>query len=744
MNWIQLFKKSFPYLIVVIISFLTMAAVSYISARSVMERHLAENAENALVTAEANVAEGLARLELMLLNAFHAVRDMLEQGTDNASVHAYLENTAAWMRRPVNGLPGFYGIYAYIDREFINGIGFEPDADYLPESRPWYHAAQGLADGQVGYTVPYQDVSSGNLIISAVQNLYDPEGGYYGILIIDVELSWFDQYVQSLYRSPGAYGMILNQDMIVINHPDTDLVGRFLGDLMGDHAKIAAELPQNANIRARRITDTDGKTVIVFFRRLHPSAQMTEGWYGALITPVKSYYHDINSIVMNPVFLELVLILLFSMIMLRIIAARIRTEEINFDTSMIKARLEITVKERTAELEQRTEELEVQSRLAKEASEAKGSFLARMSHEIRTPLNAVIGMTEIARHSTSVEKKDESLGKIAAASDHLLGILNDVLDMSKIESGKFTLVHEPLVLDTAMEEVAAIIRQRCEEKRIIFEPDFSLLPNIAVMGDKLRLKQVLINLLGNAVKFTPAAGVIRFRVEISGRDEKQLEVHFLVSDNGIGMREEQMEKLFHPFEQTDASIANRFGGTGLGLSISQNMVQLMGGLITAAGEFGKGSTFEFTLKMEISEQQENTASAGDALPRQDFTGKRILITEDIEINRIILRELLADTNIEFEEAVDGVQALEKFTASPEHYYDLIFMDVQMPNMDGHEAARRIRALDRVDAKTVPIIAMTANAYREDVDKALDAGMNAHLSKPINMKEVRNTLSRWLK
>ncbi|MDR2742961.1 MAG: response regulator [Treponema sp.] len=412
------------------------------------------------------------------------------------------------------------------------------------------------------------------------------------------------------------------------------------------------------------------------------------------------------------------------------------------------ARLERTVQNRTHELKDRTEELEVQTAAAQVASRAKGEFLARMSHEIRTPLNAIIGMTKIARCAGDMTKKDKSLDEIAAASTHLLGILNDVLDMSKIESGKFMIVHEPFVLRTAMEEVARIISQRCEENHIRIETDFSGFGDVFVMGDKLRLKQVLINLLGNAVKFTPKGGTICFwtraldRIGEPESEEKRLRILFRVSDTGIGMKSEQMANLFTAFEQADQSISVRFGGTGLGLAISQNLVKMMGGLITVESVFGQGSAFEFTLDMAVAEnagEQDEPADSG----RRDFTGRRILLAEDIEINRIILKELLSETHITIDEAANGGEALNAFAASEPGFYDLVFMDVQMPNMDGHEATRRIRALNREDAKSVPIIAMTANAYREDIDRALAAGMNSHLAKPVDMEEVLKALGQWL-
>jgi signal transduction histidine kinase/ActR/RegA family two-component response regulator len=407
------------------------------------------------------------------------------------------------------------------------------------------------------------------------------------------------------------------------------------------------------------------------------------------------------------------------------------------------ARLEKTVAQRTHELEVRSKELEVQTAAAQVASRAKGEFLARMSHEIRTPLNAIIGMTGIARRTETIEKKNDSLDRITAASAHLLGILNDVLDMSKIESGKFAVVREPFDLLAAMEEVENIILQRCEEKEMTLTADFTGLSNRVVLGDKLRLKQVLINLLGNAVKFTPEKGSLQFLVNpLEGGGEGQLRVRFQVADSGIGMTEEQMKNLFTVFEQADRSISVRFGGTGLGLAISQNLVKLMGGLITAESVFGKGSVFTFTLDMDTAEKVETEAPPNPEAIKE-FSGKRILMVEDIEVNRMILTELLEGTELQIDEAGDGIEALNRFSASAPGYYALIFMDVQMPNMDGYEATRRIRALSREDAQTVPIIAMTANVYREDIDLALAAGMNGHLAKPIDIAAVLETLNKWL-
>ncbi len=392
--------------------------------------------------------------------------------------------------------------------------------------------------------------------------------------------------------------------------------------------------------------------------------------------------------------------------------------------------LERIVRERTAQLEV--------------ASQAKGDFLSRMSHEIRTPLNAIIGMAQIARHSAQDEspKTVKAINEMISASGHLLGILNDVLDMSKIEAGKFALSTESFALLPAMEDVRNIIAQRCQEKSIRFEVSMDDISQLAVEGDKLRLKQVLINLLGNAVKFTGQGGVVRLLIRAQEITDRAATLTFTVSDEGIGMSDEQIARLFVAFEQADNSISARFGGTGLGLAISQNLVGQMGGEIAVASKSGEGSTFWFTLTLERTEMPAEPETVRTAAG-VDLTGKRILLAEDIEINREILMELLKETNASFDEAEDGKRAVELFAASPIGSYDLVFMDIQMPNMDGYEATRTIRKMARLDAGSVPIIAMTANAYREDVENAFAAGMNGHVAKPIDLDKIMRLLEEML-
>jgi len=532
-----------------------------------------------------------------------------------------------------------------------------------------------------------------------------------------------------------------------------------------------------------------------------------------------------------------------------------------------------------------TERMEMENKIrealadATAASKAKSDFLANMSHEIRTPMNAIIGMTTVGKSSGDIDRKDYCLDKIESASNHLLGVINDILDMSKIESGKFTLSEAPFDFEKMFQQVANVISFRAEEKKhkfaIYIDRD---IPQIMI-GDDQRLAQVITNLLGNAIKFTPDEGTVRIRTFLLNEEGGECTIKISVSDTGIGINPEQQAKLFQSFYQAESSTSRKFGGTGLGLMISKNIVEMMGGEIWVESEIGRGSTFSFTAKVKrgavlpralsvSGEELKKTrilvvdddlyilndfkgiaeklgvscdvaGDGGEALrliernggydicfvdweipetggvkltreiidraPGQNdslvimvsfveysrvaaeasefgidrfmqkplfpstitsiidgylgvkaqnkdeagadisgiFEGRRILLAEDVDINREIVISLLEPTRLCIDCAVNGAEAVRMFGGAP-GLYDMIFMDLQMPEMDGYEAARAIRALGAPEAKTVPIVAMTANVFKEDVDNCLKAGMDGHIGKPIDFDEVVKTLNIYLK
>ncbi len=414
------------------------------------------------------------------------------------------------------------------------------------------------------------------------------------------------------------------------------------------------------------------------------------------------------------------------------------TKRITAELALHRHHLEELVEKRTAEL--------AQAKLqAESASRAKGTFLANMSHEIRTPMNAILGLTYILREDTADPAHQGLLAKLNDSGRHLMQVINNILDLSKIEAGKLTLDHSEFALDEVLQGVTGLLAHEAQAKGLQLVVQINEVDPV-LRGDATRLSQALLNYATNAIKFTQRGAVTIRALAVEQSDAEQL-VRFEVEDTGIGIDAEQLSKLFNAFEQADSSLTRNHGGTGLGLAITRGLAQLMGGAAGAHSTPGVGSTFWFTAVLarasiasfptDMNGRDGRSAVAAEA-DRDPTIEGRILLAEDNPTNQFVMTKLLRNMGLQVDLAENGLEVIERLRLQP---YDLILMDVQMPKMDGLAATRIIRALPQ--RSDTPIVALTANAFVDDRDRCLDAGMNGFLSKPVEARLLRETLEQWL-
>jgi CheY-like chemotaxis protein len=532
--------NNYIQLILVFAAFLLMMLVGSFFNNRILRNRLFEGAEQTLFTAEANIKAGFAEAEVTLLNSYYITRSMIASGASQEEILEYLIDTSEWMEKKDGGLLGFYGIYGYIRGELLDSIGINPDETYISHERPWYQTAarSGL---NIAYTAPYKDWRTGNMVISAVRMLDGTDGELYGVLSVDIDITWLSDYISSLKIAPGGYGMILGKDMTITSHPNEEYLGLQLRDLGGSYGDIALSLGNNREIYAEKITDSDGSKAIVFFNRL------VNGWYVGVITPYSRFYRDLYYETAVLAILGALLASILSLVLIRISAAKMKSDEEN---------------------------------------RAKSSFLARMSHEMRTPLNVILGISELALREPVGSKLKEFLARIKQSGTDLLALINDILEFSKTEAEK-------------------------QNEGALLKP--------------------------------PAPA------------ESSPEIRFTV----------------------------------------------------------------------------NSFTAPDA---------RILIVDDISTNLVVAKGLLSPYKTGIDTCLSGNDAV---SLAAEHQYDIIFMDHMMPGMDGIETTAAIRDLPRAYAKTMPVVALTANAISGMREMFLANGFNDYITKPIDIPKMNEIMEKWI-
>ena len=830
-------RPLYVQLLFTVFAFFFMVVLSCIFAGKVVRINLARNVGNMLDSMESQINSELLESRTILDDFAQSVRSLILHGDNAAQLAAYNADITAYLFSKNNATFSSNGPFGYIEISpdgpfFLNGIGWQPPDSWHPTERPWYQAALEASDG-IAEIFPYTDAVNGETVLTYSRCVFDGGGKRLGVVAIDVRAGHIgENVVNTASAKDNSYGVLVSQDLTIIGHSNPDYVGKKMNDPVIPLSVLVDELVRTGKITEVMWANWKGEKVVGFFRTL------SNGWHLGLFAPKNSYYRPVYNMALTLSILGIALASVLIIILIRVDAAK-----------------------KKSDMENRH----------------KSAFLANMSHEIRTPMNAIIGMIMIGKSASSIERKDYCLSKIEDASNHLLGVINDILDMSKIEANKFELAPAEFELEKMLRRVVNVINFRIDEKRQKLSVYIdSSLPR-ALIGDDQRIAQVITNLLGNAVKFTPEEGAIGLTVRLVDKVNNLCTLRVSVSDTGIGITPEQQKKIFNSFEQAESSTTRKYGGTGLGLAISKNIIELMGGSIWVESKQGKGSTFIFMIQMAcgtgerrgllasdinlknvrilaVDDDQDiltyfleiaqgfglscDTAISGKKalelisqkngyhiyfidwkMPGMDgiqlareikehgpgksivimisaaewsavaeeakaagvdkflskplfpstiaevineclgvdkqqakksqaadisgiFAGRRILLAEDVEINREIVQALLEPTRLGIDYAENGVEAVRMFSRAPDQY-DLIFMDIQMPEMDGYEATRRIRSLDNPKAKTIPIIAMTANVFKEDIEKCLASGMDSHVGKPLDFEEVMRRLHSYL-
>jgi len=657
-----------------------------------ISKHAEESINNVSSTLSYVLPEPKIALGLIADN----IQDMIIRGEDFDAVKAYMRECSSDEFKEKIQSYTFYSIYGYFDifDDFYNGIDWIPVDNYDATERPWYIAAIE-AGGEIAMTSVYMDIPTNTPVIGYARCLYDKEGKLLGVVSMDVPLDIIAKLVHSDI-SENSYGCIADNNQIVIVHPDERAIGKSLSIFSPELAPLVdSGLREVAQFK---FTNHYNENSLLYAQVVY------NDWYVCFIIPEAEYYADLYIMILLVSVLGIIMATILSLVLLSI------------------------------------DEMRQKSELH---SKQKSSFLANMSHEIRTPMNSIIGFSELAKDDDVPPKTYEYLVNIHESALFLLEIINDILDISKIESGKIELEKIPFDLPDVFSYCQSIIAPKAEEKKISLycyaEPSFGK----KLLGDPIKLRQIIINLLSNAIKFTNV-GTVKLLAAVKSSTMNSTTIGFEIKDSGIGMTQEQISRIFEPFMQADNSVTRRFGGTGLGLAIANNNIELMGGKLIVESVPGIGSKFSFDITFDFIEDFSNVTSKKiifNGIEKPKFTGEA-LICEDNGLNQQVICDHLARVGIQTivtYNGKEGVEVVADRVEKGEKPFDLIFMDIHMPVMDGLEASTQIR---QTGVET-PIIAFTANIMSNDLELYKNSGMDECLGKPFSSQELWTCLSKFL-
>ena len=656
----------------------------------IVNKHIANYGDEVTIAMSETIKSYLKVYELTLDNIAFVLEGLRTQRSGVASKQEVLALWSDWMYANGGKYSEFLFLYGVVDGTFIRSDDWNYPNSYPPQSRVW-HTGAYIKKGEVYYSAPYLDAHTGERVLTLSRLIFDENGQSFGVIALDVRISGIAAYITEMQLMNSGYGVLMDANRRILVHPMPELFGVQLENISGGigYADIAGLLIEGEEVSAYNFTSVLGINSVAFAKELF------NGWYIALSLPGDVYYSDtvVMHIVLSVTGLVLALLLCGVLTFLHIAKRRSDT-----------------------------------------ASQGKSSFLANMSHEIRTPMNAVIGMTELLLHEQLTERQRDYVNDINASTHSLLALINDILDLSKIESGKLSLNYIDYDFHAMIDNISSMFKFVAQKKGLEFRfESVGEIPKI-LYGDDVRLRQVLTNLCGNAVKYTEK-GYVRLKATTSD-DLIILEV----KDTGIGIQKEAMPRIFSAFEQDKSEKNRKIVGTGLGLAISKAFVEMMDGNIVLDSEFGQGTIVTVMIplipgsgsgvKREYAEKKDLNIYAPSA---------RILIVDDNEFNIKVAHGLLMLFSIDAKAAFSGKGAIEMVKSDD---YHIVFMDHMMPEMDGVEATLEIRKLGG-KYKQLPIVALTANAVHGAREMFLANGFNDFISKPIDMQRLSEVLIQWL-